>query len=99
MYVLITAQVLIAKRVDPLWLVGKEGLRDHSLKARWGIAGTTMKVALQQQILFIAFRAVGIFRTFSVLQLVNRIPGLEILSCGTIRRSGGGRAVIVAFHS
>ena len=55
-----------------------------------------MKVAVQQQILFTAFRAVGIFRIFSVLQLVNRIPGLEILSCGTILRSCGGRAVFQA---
>ena len=73
--------------VDHLSPTGKEGLRIILSRLE----------ALLKQTLFVGARAAGAFRVFSGLQLVNcKGPGLEILGCGSIRRSGGGRAVFQA---
>ena len=94
---------LIATRVDPLSPIGKEGLRIILSRLDGGTgteevdAASIMKEALLKQTLFVGLRAAGAFRVFSGLQLVNcKGPGLEILGCGSIRRSGGGRAVFQA---
>ena len=94
---------LVATTVDPLSPAGKEGLR-IILTRLDGKSGTEMvdpaiimKEALMQQTLFVSLRAAGTFHVFSGLQLVKcNGPALEILGCGSIRRSGGGRAVLQA---